>query len=45
MITLFALSSVTKKTDPAEQFRGIFDWRLQLGLLTAITVLLYWRLW
>ena len=24
----------------AERFRGIFDWRLQLGVLTATTVLL-----
>jgi solute:Na+ symporter, SSS family len=58
LITLFAVSAVTKKTDPAkldrlainwkgqtERFRGIFDWRLQLGMLTAITVLLYWLLW
>lgn len=58
VITLFAVSAVTKKTDPeklerltidwkgrAERFRGIFDWRLQLGVLTAITVGLYWFLW
>lgn len=29
----------------AERFRGIFDWRLQLAVLTAITVVLYWILW
>ena len=58
VITLFAVSAVTKKTDPAklerltinwkgqaERFRGIFDWRLQLAVLTAITVGLYWFLW
>jgi len=28
-----------------ESFRGIYDWRLQLAVLTAITVVLYWRLW
>lgn len=57
MSTLFAVSSVTKKTDPAKLARlninwkgqaqrlcGILDWRLQLGVLTAITVLLHWRL-
>jgi len=58
IITLFAVSAVTRKTDPAqlerltidwkgqaERFRGIFDWRLQLAVLTAITVALYWFLW
>jgi solute:Na+ symporter, SSS family len=58
VITLFAVSAVTRKTDPAqlerltidwkgqaERFRGIFDWRLQLAVLTAITVALYWFLW
>jgi SSS family solute:Na+ symporter len=53
-ITLFAVSSFTRKTDPtklerltinwkgqAERFRGIFDWCLQLAVLTAITVVLY----
>jgi SSS family solute:Na+ symporter len=29
----------------AEPFRGIFDWRLQLALLSAVTVVLYWLLW
>jgi SSS family solute:Na+ symporter len=29
----------------AEPFRGIFDWRLQLAVLSAITVALYWLLW
>lgn len=56
--TMFAVSSFTKKTDPAklerltvdwkgqkERFRGVFDWRLQLAVLSAITVLLYWLLW
>jgi SSS family solute:Na+ symporter len=28
----------------AERFRGIFDWRLQLAVLTVITALLYWWL-
>jgi SSS family solute:Na+ symporter len=28
----------------AERFRGIFDWRLQLGILTVITAVLYWLL-
>jgi SSS family solute:Na+ symporter len=58
VITLFAVSAITKKTDPAklerltinwkgqaERFRGIFDWRLQLAVLTAITVAIYWLLW
>ncbi|HLV86245.1 MAG TPA: sodium/solute symporter [Candidatus Sulfotelmatobacter sp.] len=27
-----------------ERFRGIFDWRLQLAVLSAITVVLYWVL-
>jgi solute:Na+ symporter, SSS family len=58
IITMFAVSSFTKKTDPAklkkltvdwkgqrERFRGVFDWRLQLAVLSAITVLLYWMLW
>jgi solute:Na+ symporter, SSS family len=58
MITMFAVSSFTKKTDPAklqkltvdwkvqkERFRGVSDWRLQLAVLSAITVLLYWLLW
>jgi SSS family solute:Na+ symporter len=58
VITLFAVSAVTQKTDPAklerltidwkgqaERFAGIFDWRLQLAVLTAITVALYWFLW
>jgi solute:Na+ symporter, SSS family len=58
VITLFAVSALTKKTDPArleqltinwrgqpEHFRGIFDWRLQLAILTAITVVLYRFLW
>jgi SSS family solute:Na+ symporter len=58
VITLFAVSAVTKKTDPAklerltinwkgqaERFDGIFDWRLQLAVLTAITVAVYWFLW
>jgi SSS family solute:Na+ symporter len=57
-VTLFAVSSFTRKTDPAklerltinwkaqaERFRGIFDWRLQLAVLTATTVVLYWILW
>ena len=57
VITLFAVSAFTKKTDPekvdrltinwkgqAERFRGIFDWRLQLAVLTAITAALYWML-
>lgn len=29
----------------AERFRGIFDWRLQLVVLSAITVILYWAIW
>jgi SSS family solute:Na+ symporter len=29
----------------AERFRGIFDWRLQLAVLTVITAVLYWLLW
>lgn len=29
-------------TDP---FRGLTDWRLQLAVLSAITVLLYWLVW
>jgi solute:Na+ symporter, SSS family len=28
----------------AERFRGIWDWRLQLSVLTVITALLYWWL-
>jgi len=28
----------------AEAFRGIFDWRLQLAVLTVITAVLYWLL-
>lgn len=28
-----------------ERFRGIFDWRLQLAILSVITVLLYWLVW
>jgi solute:Na+ symporter, SSS family len=28
----------------AERFRGIFDWRLQLAVLTAITAAVYWLL-
>jgi len=28
-----------------EAFRGIFDWRLQLGILSGITVLLYRLVW
>jgi hypothetical protein len=28
-----------------ERFRGVFDWRLQLAALSAVTVLLYWLLW
>jgi len=28
----------------AECFRGIFDWRLQIAILTVITALLYWSL-
>ncbi|HUK48343.1 MAG TPA: sodium/solute symporter [Terriglobales bacterium] len=28
-----------------ERFRGICDWRLQLAVLSAITVLLYWFVW
>jgi hypothetical protein len=28
----------------AERFQGIFDWRLQLAVLTVITALLYWWL-
>jgi hypothetical protein len=55
---LFAVSSFTRKTDPAkleqltinwrgqaERFRGIFDWRLQLAILSVITVALYCLLW
>jgi SSS family solute:Na+ symporter len=55
---MFAVSSFTKKTDPAalekltiswkmekEGFRGIRDWRLQLAVLTALTILIYWILW
>src|ERR1017187_951465 len=58
IITMFAVSSFTKKTDPEklekltvdwkgqkERFRGVFDWRSQLTVLSAITVLLYWLLW
>ncbi len=58
IITMFIVSSFTKKTDPAklekltvdwkgqkDRFRGVFDWRLQLAALSAITVLLYWLLW
>lgn len=54
VITLFAVSAFTKKTDPerlerltvnwkgqAQRFRGIFDWRLQLAVLTVITAVLY----
>jgi len=57
VITLFAVSAFTKKTDPekldrltinwkgqAERFRGVFDWRSQLAVLTAITAALYWML-
>jgi SSS family solute:Na+ symporter len=29
----------------AERFRGIFDWRLQLAVLTMMTAVLYWLLW
>jgi hypothetical protein len=28
-----------------DRFRGVFDWRSQLGVLSAITVVLYWFLW
>jgi len=28
-----------------ESFRGIFDWRLQLAVLSAVTALIYWLLW
>ena len=28
-----------------DPFRGICDWRLQLAVLSAITVALYWLLW
>jgi len=58
VVTMFAVSSFTKKTDPAklekltvswtgqgEAFRGMFDWRLQLVVLSAITVALYWLIW
>jgi solute:Na+ symporter, SSS family len=27
-----------------DRFRGIFDWRLQLAVLTAITAAVYWLL-
>jgi solute:Na+ symporter, SSS family len=29
----------------SERFRGIFDWRLQLAILSVITVILYWAVW
>jgi SSS family solute:Na+ symporter len=58
VITMFAVSSFTMKTDPAmleqvtvnwrthaEGFRGLADWRLQLVVLSAVTVLLYWLIW
>ena len=28
-----------------EKFRGLFDWRVQLAVLTVLTVLIYWMLW
>jgi solute:Na+ symporter, SSS family len=28
-----------------EAFRGLLDWRLQLAVLTVVTVLIYWMLW
>jgi solute:Na+ symporter, SSS family len=28
-----------------EPFRGIFDWRLHLAVLSVITVILYWLVW
>lgn len=28
-----------------EAFRGVFDWRLQLAVLSVVTVLLYWLVW
>jgi len=58
VITLFVVSSFTRKTDPAklekltinwasqkERFRGVSDWRLQLALLSLITVVLYRLVW
>jgi len=36
--------TVSWKIKP-EPFRGIFDWRLQLAILSAATVALYWILW
>ncbi len=58
IVTLFVVSSFTKKTDSAtlekltvnwrgekEHFHGIFDWRLQLAALSAITVVLYMLMW
>jgi hypothetical protein len=29
----------------AERFRGIFDWRLQVAVFSAVTVALYWLIW
>ena len=31
--------------EKAEPFQGLSDWRLQLALLGAVTVLAYWWLW
>lgn len=58
VVTLFAVSSFTKKTDAEtlarltvgwkgkrERYRGIFDWRFQLVVLSIITILLYWLVW
>src|SRR5215831_3056700 len=58
VITLFTVSSFTKKTDAlklerltvtwrgnAEPLRGIFDWRLQVAVLSVITVVLYRLVW
>ena len=36
--------TVSWKIKP-EPFRGIFDWRLQLAILSAVTAALYWILW
>jgi SSS family solute:Na+ symporter len=35
--------TVSWKLEP-ERFRGVFDWRLQLAVLSGITVALYWAL-
>ena len=34
-----------KLEDAEEKFRGLLDWRVQLAVLTILTVLIYWMLW